>query len=159
MRLSTTINIFTARNLKDRKYSTVKNKSGFTFIEILIAVSIIGFLASIGVVSYSSAQKKSRDGKRKADLEAIRSALEMYRADEGNYPSTGNLSDLETDYIQSIPDDPKDPTYTYAYNSSGSTYCLGAYLEGGGGSSCGAGDCAFASGACVSDCNYCVQNP
>lgn len=59
---------------------------GFTLIELLISVSIIAILISIAVVQYSSVNKRSRDGKRKADLEQIRTALEMYRADKGEYP-------------------------------------------------------------------------
>lgn len=82
-----------------------QRRAGFTFIELLVTVTLIAVLSAIGIVSYSSAQRRSRDGKRKADLEIIRSALEMYRADEDGYPD--DLYDLETDYIRSIPIDPR----------------------------------------------------
>ncbi len=85
---------------------TKRTNKGFTFIEILVVVTIIGVLASMGIVSYQSANKKSRDGKRKADFEALRSALEMHRADNGYYPAA--LSTLTTDYLNQIPTPPTD---------------------------------------------------
>ena len=116
------------------------SKKGFTFIEMLVVVAIIGVLASIGVAVYSSANKKSRDGKRKADIEQIRSALEMYRAENGDYPTTAEgLSALESDYINEVPHDPKCPAGScatgfsdYSYSSDGSTYTLSADLESNG---------------------------
>lgn len=105
-------------------------RAGFTFIEILVVATIIGVLATIGAVSYRSANIKSRDGKRQADLEQIRAALEMYRADNSTYPATGSLSSLTPTYIQSIPNDPRCPSgvcatgFTdYSYASCASTPC------------------------------------
>lgn len=132
----------------------MKNKKGFTFIEILVVVTIIGVLSAIGVVSYSSAQKKSRDGKRMSDLEAARSALEMYRSDNDVYPDDPN--DLVPDYLGSLPEDPEAPDYRYRYNSDGSTYCLCVHLEGNApGTSCDCDAINCGEGAC----NYSVQNP
>lgn len=116
-------------------------KKGFTLIELLVVVVIIGVLASIGAVSYSTANKKSRDGKRKADIEQIRAALEMYRADADNnrYPTTGNLnSSLEPTYIGQMPETPKEDdcgegegtSYEKCYTSSdGTTYSISITLE------------------------------
>ncbi len=142
--------------------------SGFTLIELLVAATIIGILTVIAVVSYSSAQKRSRDGKRKADLEAIRGALEMRRADCGTYPLTADFSSYwgtswsETcgttnyTYMQKVPEDPKDPTYTYGYSSDGNTYTLCAYLESPGTSTCSGDCCSSCTGA---SCNYSVTQP
>ncbi len=121
----------------------LKKQAGFTFIEVLIAVSIIGILTTIGLSTYSAAQKKSRDSKRKADLEAIRSALEMYYTDNDSYPTTGNLSNVVPNYIQSLPSPPprteicgsSNSLTSYAgssaYTSGGSTYsiCVGMEAE------------------------------
>lgn len=121
-------------------------KKGFTLIEILVAVTIITVLVSIGVVSYASVNKRSRDAKRKGDVEQLRSALEMYRSDIGSYPANplvpnfDNVSVLEDalvttgTYMPAIPSDPKS-TQTYRYkatNSSGGNYygyCMSAILE------------------------------
>ena len=128
-----------------------RRRAGFTFIEILVVATIIGLLTTIAAVTYQSANRKARDGKRKADLEQIRSALEMYRSDIGNYPATGNLSLLVSgDYIQEIPSDPTD--YSYCYTSGGaSTYTLDAHLEIDTGENYGSN--------CGGVCNYRVQNP
>lgn len=115
----------------------MKNKqSGFTFIELLVVITIIGILAAIGMASYRSANIRSRDTKRKADMEQIRSALEMYRADNSTYPA--NLSSLETTYIQEVPDPPltSDSPYQDGYSRSGTTYTLCQTLESTGTSYC-----------------------
>lgn len=118
-------------------------KKGFTLIEVLVAVTIISVLVSIGVVSYASVNKRSRDAKRKGDVEQLRSALEMYRADIGYYPNigSGSWSDasglstpLVSTYLPAIPSDPKS-TQTYRYeetNLSGGNYygyCISVLLE------------------------------
>ena len=120
--------------------------SGFTLIELIVAVTIIAVLVAAGAVSYDSVTKRSRDAKRRSDVEQLRSALEMYRADFGYYPSIGsggwtaasNLSgSLVTTYMPAIPSDPKSPAFTYRYmasNLSGGNYfgyCLTTYLETG----------------------------
>jgi general secretion pathway protein G len=151
-------------------------KKSFTLIEILVVATIIGLLAGGAAISYAQLNKQSRDAKRKADLEQIRAALEMYRSNNNYYPLTGNvdtscssvsgLSDATSTYLSDIPDDPKCPDFKYYYtamsNTSGScdnvsTYCtnytLAAQLEttssctsSPGGNSCGTGK----------PCNYCL---
>lgn len=118
-------------------------RRGFTLIEVLVAATIIAVLISIGVVSYGSVNKRSKDAKRKGDVEQIRSALEMYRADTGYYPNIGsgvwaNAFGLSTllvsTYLPAIPSDPK-PAQTYRYkvtNLSGGNYygyCMSALIE------------------------------
>lgn len=118
-------------------------RRGFTLIEVLVAVTIVAVLVSIGVVSYGSVNKRSRDAKRKGDAEQLRSALEMYRADIGYYPNTGSgswadASGLSTvlvaTYLPAIPSDPK-TTQVYRYkatNPSGGNYlgyCISSLIE------------------------------
>ncbi|MBI2337878.1 prepilin-type N-terminal cleavage/methylation domain-containing protein [Candidatus Daviesbacteria bacterium] len=62
------------------------SRSGFTLVELLITIMIIGVLAAIGFFTYSSVLKQGRDSKRQADLRAIQSALEQYYSDQGFYP-------------------------------------------------------------------------
>lgn len=53
--------------------------SGFTVIELLVVIIIVGILASLATISYSHAQRAARDTKRKADLAAIAEAIQTYR--------------------------------------------------------------------------------
>lgn len=136
---------------------------GFTLIELLVVITIMGILMGILLVSYQGARVSARDGKRKADLEQIRSALQMYHSDLSTYPDSneivckGTLSEGGNTYMTEIPCDPlSGADYTYKYNLlTEHTYALCAFLEGGSGtvSDCG-GDC----GDDV-DCNYKVSQP
>jgi len=127
-----------------------KPVKGFTLLELLITIAIIGILISVGVVSYSSAQKKSRDSRRMSDMKAVQAAFEQYYADNsGNYPATCD-SDT-TDYLPAgFPTDPKSSgTYMYNFNNvhcSTSSYCFCAHLE--------AGDGNEGSRAAGSGCSY-----
>jgi prepilin-type N-terminal cleavage/methylation domain-containing protein len=124
----------------------VRKGNGFTLIELLVTTVMIAVLTVIGIVSYSSVNKRSRDVKRKSDLEQIRSALEMCRSDSnacaGAYPGLGSgnavdAKDLNTflvpTYIPAVPDDSNTALpYKYqAFPAGGpyTTYCVFAYLE------------------------------
>lgn len=131
----------------------MKIKKAFTLIEILVVVTIIGLITSIAVVSYTSINKNSRDARRKADLEQIRAALEMYRSNNNTYPTALDILITPPVYIQSVPKDPKDPAFSYYYIGSASDYTLASQLEGTsicvsapGTNSCGANN----------PCNYCL---
>jgi len=62
-------------------------KKGFTLVELLVVISIIGLLSTIAIVSLGSARAKSRDTKRIADMKQLSTALEQYYSDQGGYPS------------------------------------------------------------------------
>lgn len=147
------------------KHVGIKEKSGFTLIELMVAATIIGLLTAIAVASYVAAQRKSRDSKRKADLESIRGALEMMKVDCGSYRATAppwGASWSETcggqtyTYMQKVPQDPKDSSIIYYYATVGSGYELCAYLESGGTNSCTGGANNCGSGKA---CNYKVTQP
>ncbi len=129
-------------------------KKGYTLIEILIVTTIIVLLTAAGVVSYSTFLKQSRDAKRKTDIEQVRAALEMYRSTEDTYPigstweTTLNILTTPVTYIQSLPTDPKNPTYTYYYSGSASDYTIGAYLET-------PDTCPVVISCTGANCNYC----
>jgi prepilin-type N-terminal cleavage/methylation domain-containing protein len=148
----------------------MRKSKAFTLIELLIVISIIGVLLALSVFGLQGARESARDGRRKSDLESIRSGIEAYKSDCNAYPSSlpavgaalvGNGSTptcLGTNtYISQMPGDPLNPARTYNYSSStGTTYELCAGLENGTGTvTCGS------STACGSGitCNYKVINP
>jgi general secretion pathway protein G len=114
-------------------------RKGFTLIEVLVVSTIIAVMAAIGLVSYSSASRRSRDAKRKADIAQIQAALEMYRTDIGSYPTSigGNpITSLvilkNNGYIQNIPVDPVS-TKSYYYEANATfaySYVLMAKFDG-----------------------------
>ncbi|OGG02705.1 hypothetical protein A2W14_07355 [Candidatus Gottesmanbacteria bacterium RBG_16_37_8] len=55
-----------------------RQKKGFSLIELLVVISIMAILITIGITSLASVQRKSRDAKRKSDLREIKIALEQY---------------------------------------------------------------------------------
>jgi prepilin-type N-terminal cleavage/methylation domain-containing protein len=134
---------------------TMKHVSnrGFTMIEIIIALSLIGLFVSVPILAYGSYIKRSRDIKRKNDINQLSTALQQFKNSQGQYPASTNgaiAADLQTlvdrGYIPTIPKDPKDGNlpscdpavnfcYTYSASSDGNTYTLNARLEDGTGSS------------------------
>jgi len=62
--------------------------NGFTLMELILVMAIIGILAVIGIGSYTQATMKSKDTQRKNDLNQIAKALEMFNNDVGRYPKT-----------------------------------------------------------------------
>lgn len=111
---------------------------GFTLVELIVVIVIIGIVAGLVTANLIGARQRARDAQRKSDLRQIQAALELYRADAGAYPSTGNFPACgnrfvsgTTVYIQKTPCDPQ-PTNTqnsYRYQNSGDTYTLTACLE------------------------------
>jgi len=143
----------------DRKKNI--NNKGFSFIEVLVVSTIIAVLTAVGVSNFRVANQKSRDGKRQGDLEQIKAALELYRTDQNDYPTTGEwpgaggiLSVGGTTYMGQIPSDPVDD-YDYDYSSDGFTYTLCAALELDTSGTCtGSPNCATGV-----PCNYEINNP
>lgn len=65
-------------------------RSGFTLIEILVVIAIIGIILSILTVNFNEARKKSRDKARQSDLKSLQLAIETYKAqNNGLYPQAG----------------------------------------------------------------------
>ncbi len=68
--------------------SNNKNKSGFTIIEVIVVVAIIGILATISFVVYSGITKKAAYAAMQAEASDLSNQLAMYSADNGDYPAT-----------------------------------------------------------------------
>ncbi len=81
---------------------------GFTIVELLIVIVVIGILAAISIVAYSGIQSRARDTLRKTDLASLAQATQLYNADKGNYVEVGCGSNgngwLPSDYDGAGPD-------------------------------------------------------
>ena len=134
-------------------------QKGFTIVELLIVIVVIGILAAIVIVAYNGVQGKSRDTARISKVKSISKAIELYYIDKGTYPQildgqgreticgsqTDNwghcdrnktLADLLAPYMYIDPTSLSDATqgnYYYWYTSQDSdnyqTYGLMVYLE------------------------------
>lgn len=134
---------------------------GFTLIELLVVISIIAILIALSVFGIQGARQSTRDARRKADLEQIRSGLEIYKADCGSYPLSLSTSltgacpgPAVNTYISSVPVDPLS-TSTYGYSGTATTYTLCATLEQPPNPPMDTTGC----GGCTTSCNYKVTNP
>ena len=111
------------------------NRKGFTLIELLVVITILGVMASLITGNFFASLKKGRDAKRKADLQQVQQALEMYYEDKKVYPPTLNFGSNLTDsvsgkvYMQKLPKDPKSGNYEYEVDVNGTYYKLYSCLE------------------------------
>lgn len=80
------------------------HERGFTLIELMIVVAIIGILAAIAVPKFADLIRKSTEGSSKGNLGSIRSALSIYYGDmEGQYPSSISGLTVAGKYLAAIP--------------------------------------------------------
>jgi len=70
-----------------------KAASGFTIVELLIVIVVIGILAALVVTTYNGIQQKARDTERKTDVNALHGQIEAYQAQNGKYPTLTDMND------------------------------------------------------------------
>ena len=73
--------------------SLKQRQSGFTIVELLIVIVIIGILATLVIVTFSGVQQRARDSERKTDINAIAGQLEAVYAKNGAYPTLTDVND------------------------------------------------------------------
>ena len=71
------------------KHLKYRNSLGFTLVELMVVISIIGIMSSILYVNYSDAREQARDKVRMTDLKSLQLAIETYKAQYGRYPAAG----------------------------------------------------------------------
>lgn len=149
--------------------SQTKN-SGFTLVELLVVMSILGVLVTLVAGGFRTAQLRGRDAQRKADLKEVANSLELFYSDYGIYPNASGtqiaacpydpvsesgtacswgedeFTDSKTVYFKILPEDPGSPSYYYVYRvvpaSSNQKYQLFARLENPRDPNCLGGDCS-----------------
>jgi len=148
----------------------MKNK-GFTLVELLVVMAILGVLVTLVAGGFRTAQVRGRDSKRKSDLKEIANSLEVFYSDHNEYPdANGGLiqacqydpamgsgdctwgasefTDGATIYFKTLPEDPvSSQNYVYrvqeiADNANNQKYQLFAKLENPEDQNCLGGDCA-----------------
>ena len=77
---------------------------GFTLIELIVVVTIVGILAAVAIINVRFAQRKAREAALKDNLHSMRKSIDNFYADKQRYPS--NLEELVPNYIRRIPADP-----------------------------------------------------
>jgi len=126
-----------------------KSVQGFTLVELLIVITIIGVLALVVFANFSGARERARDSKRKNDLNQLKNALQMYYNDNQIFPVASNGKMLAcgdgedvcnwgssemtsgiTVYMKQVPADPlSSNSYTYSQTSEGDNFTITTILE------------------------------
>jgi general secretion pathway protein G len=104
VRLVETANHEIPIDMMRRKKNNQIRQRGFTLIELMVVVTIIGILAAVAIVNVRHAQRKAEEAALKDDLHSLRRAIDDYYADHQKYPAT--LQDLVPHYIRRMPIDP-----------------------------------------------------
>lgn len=118
-----------------------RSQQGFTLIELMIVIIILGVLTTLISGNFLNSLKKGRDARRKGDLQNIQKALELYYEDVKAYPTTVTFGDqlchpnLGCDtstgkvYMQKIPVDPSSGYDYYYISPDGTDYKLYSCIE------------------------------
>jgi len=128
--------------MRDEEKKTVQEKEdGFTLVEVMVTLVIIGLLTTFVVINVLPAQDKALVQKAKGDIRILEQALEMYRLDMFDYPEEDAGLDALKDmpsgaddaryrkggYIKLLPNDPWGRPYVYRYPGENGVYDIMSY--------------------------------
>lgn len=124
------------------------NNKGFTIVELLIVIVVIGILAALVVTTFTGIQQRARNTERQTDIKAIHGQVEAYYAQNGRYPTLDNLNDaafrsanmkgLDAEALK----DPKGSSSTLVTTAAGNVYSYDVQRSGGGTCDNSTNDCA-----------------
>lgn len=145
IRLASVINKYKLKVMKVRP-----NQKAFTLLELLVVMAIMAILTVIGIRSFGTIQQKSRDSRRKQDMQNISKALELYYNDYKHYPysssgliegcgagaiqacawgDTWQNTSNQTLYMSELPADVGGNQYFYLADAQGKNFSIFTYLE------------------------------
>lgn len=111
-----------------------QNKNGFSLIELLVVISIIGVLSAVLTANFVGMRERARDAQKIQDLNSMKTALRSYYNDHQGYPAKDSLLTAigTSNYMPSL----KDISFPYNYEPSvdGESFYITADLEAGAGS-------------------------
>ena len=110
--------------------SKIRSSRGFTLVELLVVIAIISILATLLLLQLGVARAKARDAKRIADVNQVRSALELFFDDNGGYLNTNVMGVLSPTYLINVPNDPLATCTAGTYNGAPTGTYLSCYQYG-----------------------------
>lgn len=133
----------------------MKDTRGFTLLELLIVIAIIGLLSAVVLMSLDESRERGRDANRASQVQEFIKAAELYFTDNGVYPDDGVADNTynymsapgvdgfvsdEGGYLSRIPDDPLysdvNEGYQYCSSSDGDSFTILVHAESGNGDFC-----------------------